>query len=66
MNYQADRITLLLNILSKLTKEKMQHLKYFNKLDSFPDEVTANIEAFEKEAIEIGLSHLEDFYNSGI
>ena len=64
LNYQVDRIPLLLNILSKLAKEKMQYLKYFNKLDSIPDEVTVNKEAFEKEAIEMGLSHLEDFYNS--
>jgi predicted DNA-binding protein len=42
----------------------MQYLKYFNKLDSIPDEVTVNKEAFEKEAVEMGLSHLEDFYNS--
>ena len=64
LNYHSDRIPLLLNILSKLAKEKMQYLKYFNKLDSIPDEVIINKESFEKEAVEMGLSHLEDFYNS--
>jgi len=64
LNYHIDRIPLLLNILSKLAKEKMQYLKYFNKLDSIPDEVIINKESFEKEAVEMGLSHLEDFYNS--
>ena len=64
MNYHVDRIPLLLNILAKLAKEKMQYLKYFNKLDTIPDEVIVNKESFEKEAIEMGLSHLEDFYNS--
>ena len=42
----------------------MQYLKYFNKLDSIPDEVIINKESFEKEAIEVGISHLDDFYNS--
>ena len=64
MNYQEDRIPLLLNILSKLAKEKLQYLKYFNKLENIPDEVKVNKDSFEKEAIEMGLSHLEDFYNS--
>ena len=64
LNYQEDRIPLLLNILSKLAKEKLQYLKYFNKLENIPDEVKVNKDSFEKEAIEMGLSHLEDFYNS--
>ena len=42
----------------------MQYLKYFNKLDAIPDEVIISKDGFEKEAIEMGLSHLEDFYNS--
>ena len=42
----------------------MQYLKYFNKLDAIPDEVIVNKDSFEKEAVEMGLSHLEDFYNS--
>ena len=64
MNSQIDRIPLLLNILAKLAKEKLQYLKYFNKLENIPDEIVINKESFEKEAVEIGLSHLEEFYNS--
>ena len=56
--------TLLMNILAKLAKERLQYLKYFNKLENIPDEIVINKESFEKEAIEIGLSHLDDFYNS--
>ena len=55
---------MLLNILSKLAKEKLQYLKYFNKLENIPDEVMVYKESFEKEAVEMGLSHLDDFYNS--
>ena len=65
LNYHIDRIPLLLNILAKLAKERMQYLKYFNKLDGvIPDEVIISKDSFEKEAIEMGLSHLEEFYNS--
>jgi len=63
LNYHVDRIPLLLNILAKLAKEKLQYLKYFNKLENIPNEVIINKESFEKEAIEVGISHLEDFYN---
>ena len=64
LNYHVDRIPLLLNILAKLAKERLQYLKYFNKLENIPDEIVINKESFEKEAIEIGLSHLEEFYKS--
>ena len=64
LNYHVDRIPLLLNILAKLAKERLQYLKYFNKLENIPDEIVINKESFEKEAVEIGLSHLEEFYNS--
>ena len=64
LNYHVDRIPLLMNILAKLAKEKMQYLKYFNKLETIPDEVIINKESFEKEAVEMGLSNIQDFYNS--
>ena len=64
LNYHVDRIPLLLNILAKLAKERLQYLKYFNKLENIPDEIVINKESFEKESVEIGLSHLEEFYNS--
>lgn len=64
-NVSKDRIPLLMDILGKLTKEKMQYLKYFNnKIDTLPSEVTVNKESFEKEAIEMGISLFEDFYES--
>ena len=50
--------------MSKLAKEKLQYLKYFSKLENIPDEIIVNKESFEKEAVEMGLSHLDDFYNS--
>ena len=65
LNVHIDRIPLLLNILAKLAKERMQYLKYFNKLEGvIPNEVSISKDSFEKEAIEMGLSHLEEFYNS--
>ena len=33
-------------------------------MENIPDEIVINKESFEKEAVEIGLSHLEEFYNS--
>ena len=50
--------------MAKLAKEKLQYLKYFNKLENIPDEIVINKDSFEKEAIEVGISHLDDFYNS--
>ena len=65
-NNYRDKIPILMNKLNTMIKDQLQYLKYFEKIDAdrIPSEILINKEIFEREAQEIGLTHLDDFYNS--
>lgn len=44
----------------------MSYLKYFNKIDTITDHISIRVDAFEKEASELGITTLNDFYDSKV
>ena len=59
-----DYVQLLLSVLNKLSKEQFQYLKYFEKKMDVVNEIRISKDIFEKEASDLGIHNLDDFYQS--
>lgn len=64
LNQKEDHLQLLMNVLSKLAKEQFQYLKYFGNITDVPSEIKVGKDMFEKEASDLGIHNVQDFYNS--
>ena len=62
---KEDHVQLLLNLLSKLAKDNYQYMKYFNTtMADVPTEIKVGKDAFEKEASDLGIHNVEEFYKT--
>ena len=64
LSNKNDYFQLLLSVLNKLSKEQFQYLKYFEKKMEVVNEIHISKDIFEKEASDLGIHNLDDFYQS--
>jgi DNA replication licensing factor MCM2 len=64
LSNKNDYFRLLLSVLNKLSKEQFQYLKYFEKKMEVVNEIRISKDIFEKEASDLGIHNLDDFYQS--
>ena len=63
---QEDSTSLLINLLNRMLREQTQYLKYFKKFDERSRTIQIKQDAFEREAQDLGIFNVNDFYNSNI
>ena len=63
---QEDSTSLLVNLLNRMLREQTQYLKYFKKFDERSRTIQIKQDAFEREAQDLGIFNVNDFYNSNI
>ena len=61
-----DSSQLLVNLLNKMLREQTQYLKYFKKFDENSRTIQLKQDAFEREAQDLGIFAVNDFYNSNL
>ena len=61
-----DNTSLLTNLLNRMLREQTQYLKYFKKFNEDSRTIQIKQEAFEREAQDLGIFNVNEFYNSNI
>ena len=59
-----DSNQLLLTLLNRMLREQTQYLKYFKKFDENTRTIQIKQDQFEREAQDLGIFSVNDFYNS--
>jgi len=59
-----DSSQLLLNLLNRMLRDQTHYLKYYKKFDETVRTISIKQDAFEREAQEMGIYNVSDFYNS--
>jgi DNA replication licensing factor MCM2 len=61
-----DSSQLLINLLNRMLRDQTHYLKYYKKFDESVRTISIKQDAFEREAQEMGIYNMNDFYNSNV
>jgi DNA replication licensing factor MCM2 len=59
-----DHNQLLSNILNRMLREQTQYLKYYKRFDESTRTISIKQDAFEREAQDLGIYNIQEFYSS--